>query len=100
MGKPWNLRIKPTNKARAAVRRDQISERESQLNAAVQWCQHNNKRGWAAINSGLFPLIKDLRTINKRLDGIIVTGKEKEYCSIFTVEEEESIVQHIKNKNR
>ena len=42
---------------------------------------------------------KDLCTINKRLDGIIVTEKEKEYCSIFTVEEE-SIVEHLKNKNR
>ena len=29
MGKPWNFQINPTNKARAAVTRDQINERES-----------------------------------------------------------------------
>ena len=100
MGKPYQLRIKPTNKAKSSVIRDNINMRNCQLEDAVMWCQENNKRGWAAINSGMFPMIKDLRTINKRLDGVIVTGKEKEYCSIFTVEEEESIVGHIKNKNR
>ena len=101
MGKTsYQLRIKPTNKAKCVVKRDLMNERCHQLNDAVQWCHENNKRGWAAINSGKFPLIKDLRTINKRLDGVIETGKEKQYCSIFTVEEEESIVRHVKNKNR
>ena len=28
------------------------------------WCKENNKRGLAAINSGKFLLIKDLRTMN------------------------------------
>lgn len=101
MGKAkFNLRIQPTNKARASVIRDSINSKKEELNAAVKWCQENNKRGWAAVNSGLFPGIKDLRTINKRLDGIITTGKEKEYCSVFTTEEEETIVRHIRNKNR
>ena len=36
----------------------------------------------------------------RRMDRIIVTGKEKEYCSVFTVEVEESSMWHIQNKNR
>ena len=50
----------------------------------------NNVRGYSAIKSGLFPLVKNRRTIDKRLDGVIVTGTEKEYCSILTSEEEDS----------
>ena len=101
MGKvKFNLRIKPSNKARAAVIRDAINSKQKQLDAAVQWCHENNRRGWAAVNSWLFPSIKDYRTINKRIDGIITTGNKKEYCSVFTAEEEETIVRHIRNKNR
>ena len=40
-------------------------KKSKQLEEAVEWCQVNKKYGWAAINSGKFPLIKDLRTINK-----------------------------------
>ena len=100
MGKVLNLRLKPSNKSRSNVIRDAIDTKNKQLEEAVEWCRNNGKRGWAAINSGRFPLIKDPRTINKRLDGVIQTGKEKEYCSIFTNEEEESLVRYIKNKNR
>ena len=100
MGKPFNLRLKTSNKSRSNVIRDGIDKKKQQLEEAVEWCRVNNKRVWAAINSGNFPLIKDLRTINKRLDGTIQTGKEKEYCSIFTNDEEESLVRHVKNKNR
>ena len=89
MGKvKFNLRIKPSNKTRAAVIRDAINSKQKQLDAAVQWCHENNRRGWAAVNSGLFPSIKDYRTINKQIDGIITTGNEKEYCSVFTSEEQ------------
>ena len=37
--------------------------KRKQLEEAVEWCQVNKKCGWAAINSGKFPLIKDLPTI-------------------------------------
>ena len=75
MGKvKFNRRIKPSNKARAAGIRDVINSKQKQLDAAVQWCHENNKRGWAAVNSGLFPSIKDYRTINKQIDGIITAG--------------------------
>ena len=42
--------------------------RSKQLEEAVEWSRVNNKRGWAANISGKIPLIKDLRTINKRID--------------------------------
>ena len=75
-------------------------KREDELRNAVVWCRENNARGWSAVKSGLFPLIKDCRTINKRLDGEIRTGHEREYCSILTNDEEISIVRFLKNKNR
>ena len=63
MGK--SFRIKPTSKSTCNVLRDVIMMKSKQLEEAVEWCRINNKRGWATINSGKFPLIKDLRTINK-----------------------------------
>ena len=42
-----------------------------QLKETVEWYQVKNKCGWAAINSEKFPLIKDLGTINKQLNGVI-----------------------------
>jgi len=44
--------------------------------------------------------VKNRRTIDKRLDGIIVTGNEKRYCSILMPEEGDSLVQYVKNKDR
>ena len=98
MGK--SFRVKPTNKSRCNVLRDVIEMKSKHLEEAVEWCQINYKRGWAAINSGKFPQVKDLRTINKRIGGVIVTGNEQEYCSIFTKDEEESLVCYLRNKNR
>ena len=48
----------------------------------------------------MFPLIKSRSTIDSRLDGKVVTGSEKQYCSILTDEEEESVVRFVRNKNR
>ena len=56
--------------------------------------------GWEADNSSLFPRIKDPRTTNKWLDGVIEAGKEKDYCKILTSTEEESLLKYIKNRNR
>ena len=58
--------------------------KETALIETVEWCQLNGHRGWKAVNSGLFLGIKDPQTINKRLDGMIETGKEKDYCKILT----------------
>ena len=71
----------PNNKAEAQVARKKILRKEEQLNNAVAWCREHNVRGYSAIKSGLFPLVKNTRTIDKHLDGKIITGQEKNYCS-------------------
>ena len=60
MGKAFNFRVKPTSKSRCNVLRHAIDMKTKQLEEAAEWCQFNNKCGWARINSGKFPLIKDL----------------------------------------
>ena len=80
--------------------RKQTVAKETALTETVEWCKLNGHRGWKAVNSGLFPGIKDPQTINKRLDGMIETGKEKDYCKILTSTEGESLFRYIKNRNR
>ena len=62
--------------------------RENQLEEVVEWCQQNDCKGYKALKSGMFPLIRDARTINRRLlpssqlpvgVGQIITGQEKAY---------------------
>ena len=43
------------------------------MTKAVEWCIENNARGHAAIKTGLFNLIKDRGTIDRRLDGKVKT---------------------------
>ena len=74
------------------VKQKKIDERERQLEIAVQYCREHNCRGYAAISAGVCPLVKDKRTINGRLDGTIIAGKEKEYCKILTEDEEDLLV--------
>ena len=50
-------------------------------------------RGYKALQSGNFPLIKHRKTIDDRLDGKIVTGEEKSYCSILLPDEERAIIK-------
>ena len=84
----------------ALVARKQTNEKEEQLKAAEAWCRANGKPGYAALKTGQFPLIKDRETINKRLDGKLLTGEERLYCKVLTSQEENMIVQCVKNKNR
>ena len=95
--KHWQKR---KNKAYCQVTQDRFKEKQAQIGKAVQWCQKNGKRGWAALRTGKFPLIKYVKTINRRLDGEVVHDEEKSYCSILTKDEELQIVRHIKNRNR
>ena len=90
---------RPNTHAEAIVARSNTKKKEAQLNAAVKWCKENNARGHTALKSGLFNLIKSRSTINNRLDGKIITGCEKQYCSILT-DKEGSVVMFVKNKNR
>ena len=43
------------------------------LKEGVEWYWVNGYRGWNEVKSGLFLQIKDSCTINKHLDGEIVT---------------------------
>ena len=42
-------------------------KRHDEISAAVKYCVENNCKGYKAITSGLFPTIKDPRTINRHL---------------------------------
>ena len=90
---------KPNTKAEARVAKSNIKTKQAQIRASVKWCQENTARSYAALETGLFPLTKSRSTIGSRLNGKVVTGSEKQYCSIPTNEEEESIVRFVKNKN-
>ena len=94
-----NVLWRPNTRAEAIAARSN-TKKKAQLNAAVKWCKENNARGHAALKTGLFSLIKSRSTIDNRLDGKIITGCEKQYRSILTNEEEESVVMFVKNKNR
>ena len=56
---------------------------EKQLKAAVQYCLHDNCRRYSAVKSGLFPLIKDRRTIGKQLEGRKELEKKKNTSGIY-----------------
>ncbi|CAB3988786.1 Hypothetical predicted protein [Paramuricea clavata] len=92
--------FKADTSAKATVRRSQLTLKEGELNRAVDYCKENNCRGYKAISNGICPNIKDARTINARLDGKVITGKEKEYCSILTDTEEEMLIKYIIGKSR
>ena len=111
MGKPFQLRIKQEsndssvidkrkNNAHAKIARELINKKDSQLEEAVKWCQSNNKRGWAALQTKNFPLITDARAINRRLDGSVTNKAEYESRSILRNHEEETLVAYLKNMNR
>ena len=70
------------------------------MDEAVDWCGENGKRGWSAVQSGLFTSMKAHRTINKHLDGVMKEGEQKRYCSLLTSPEETSLIRYIKNRSR
>ena len=80
----------PNTKAEAVVARKRIDKKNDQITKAVEWCIENNAHGHAALKTGMFNLIKDRGTIDRRLDGKMKTGIEKQYCSILTAAEENS----------
>ena len=62
------------------------------------------KRDHSALKMRLYPLFKDWGTINWKLDGKKANGKtanlKKEHLRILTCDEECSVVEFMKNKNR
>ena len=79
---------------------ERVTARREEIKAAVNWCKEQRCRGFKAISSGLFPLIKDPRTINKYIDGVLTLETVKQYCSILTDQEEQMLLKTIINKAR
>ena len=84
-------------------------KRQDDISAVVKYCVENDCKGYKAITSGLFSTTKDPRTINRRLPKenqskkskpVIMEGEEKSYCRILKTEEENSLENYFKNKNR
>nr|XP_047144367.1 uncharacterized protein LOC124817938 [Hydra vulgaris] len=71
-----------------------------QIEESIKFCLDHNVQGYKALKTGLYPLVKDKEIINRRLDRKIKNGQECHYCTIFMLEEEESVVNHVKNRNR
>ena len=85
MGKPeFDLRIKvkpssrlkrkPETKAVDAVYRKDIKAKKS-IKAVKQY-KENNKQGQPALKTGMFPLIKDNGTIDRKLGEKLTNGKK------------------------
>ena len=87
------------NRTSRILYQEALDLKTKQMADAVQHCKDNNCRGWAALKTGLFPLIKCPLSVNKNLDGLI-QGTGREYCSLLTDEEERVLVTHMLNKAR
>ena len=70
-----------------------VQNRRKQLTKAVEYCRAHKCRGYAALKTGYFPLVKCGRTVNKYLDKKQDPSASSEYCSILTVEEERLLVK-------
>ena len=79
----FNSRLKPKSRTEVELIKQHVKARQEQLKAAVHSLD-NNCRGNSAAKSGLFPLIKDRRTIDKQLGGEKEIRGEKEYCKYFS----------------
>ena len=88
------------SKAKAQVERNLYDQKLQQIEAAVKYCKENNCRGKKALATGKFDLIKDHKTITRRLDGEVKSGYEKAHVSILLPEEEDCLVQYAINKAR
>ena len=94
------LRSSGSSRAKAKVSRGHYNEKMRQIGEAVKYCKENNCKGKMALSTGNFPLIKDHKTIARRLNGDIIHGNEKLHVSILLPEEEDCLVRYAKNKAR
>ena len=81
----------PRNKCTATILQISKRKKNTQLQAAIDYCKANSCRGQKAISAKVCPLIKDPKTINRMLDSGREVGKQKEYCKCnFTAKGMES----------
>ena len=62
--------------------------KHQQTEEAIGYCKTGNVRGWAALKTGHFPLIKDFQTIYSYQDRFVKNDSDEECNSILTMEEE------------
>ena len=72
------MKIHRDTKAKAKVVRALRVAKEEELLRAFKYCQDKNVWGYSAVKTGLFPSIKDTRTINKQSDEPTSTIKKQE----------------------
>ena len=87
--------------AQRKINQQRVTAKKEQISAAVQFCKDNSCRGFKALSSGRYPLVKSPNTINNQLDGVTPPPRHsKDYCSVITIDEEDTLVQTIVSKNR
>ena len=69
---------KLNSKAEAIVQRKNINKKQVELEEAVKWCKINGKKSQSALKTGMFPLIKDRGTIDRRLNGKKMNTKKEQ----------------------
>ena len=95
------LKLHPDTKAKAKVVKALRVAKEEELSRAVKYCQDKNVCGYSVVKTGLFPSIKDARTINKRFDEPTPTTKSnRSDCKILSEMEQQALVRFLKNKSR
>ena len=104
--KLFKLRVNPVraptrvrNKAGAAIDAKIHRSRRASMEEALEYCRVNHCSAVAALNTGKFPGVNRV-SLWRRLNGKVQHGKEREYCRILTSDEENSLVNYIKNCNR
>ena len=94
------LKLHPDTKAKAKVVKALRVAKEEELSRAVKYCQDKNICGYSVVRTGLFPSIKDARTINRQSDQPISPTKSKRSdCKILSDMEEQALVRFLKNKS-
>ncbi|XP_066924016.1 uncharacterized protein [Clytia hemisphaerica] len=91
---------KPNCKAEAIVKRKNINQKELQIEEAVNWCKENRRKGHSALKTGMFPLIKDRSTIDRRLNGNKVNSKKEHLRVLTPAEERSSRVEAIEKEKK
>ena len=65
---PTSLIQRHRSAAHDRIIKQKSEKKQEQIEDAVKYCIENGCKGYKALQTGQFPLIKDARTINKHLD--------------------------------
>jgi hypothetical protein len=93
-------RVLQDTQAKFKVREKFLQLRHQEIAEAVKYCQENNCKGKKALSTGKFTNIGDYRAINAALERGTSSHFSGSKNTILTLDEEQSLVAHIRNKNR